>query len=106
MDIARRSREACRRLSTTRPKCRGLRTSPDILYRLSVVTAAERRTLRVIRRIGVVRPSDLEAHGIPRQRMYRLVRKGQVTRHARGIYAAADHPYTAEHSLAQVATRV
>jgi predicted transcriptional regulator of viral defense system len=71
-----------------------------------VATAAERRTLRVIRGIGVVRPTDLEARGIPRQRMYRLVRKGQVTRHARGIYAAADHPYTAEHSLAQVAKRV
>jgi len=38
--------------------------------------------------------------------MYRLVRKGQVTRHARGVYAATDHSYTAEHSLARVAKRV
>ena len=38
--------------------------------------------------------------------MYRLVRKGQVIRHARGVYAATDHSYTAEHSLARVAKRV
>ena len=71
-----------------------------------MVTAAEHRTLQVIRGIGVVRPADLERYGIPRQRMYRLVRKGQVTRHARGVYAATDHPFTADHSLAQVAKRV
>jgi predicted transcriptional regulator of viral defense system len=67
---------------------------------------AEREALQVIRRLGVVRPADLEAHGIPRRRMYDLVRKGKVERHARGIYAASDHPHTAEHALAQVAKRV
>ncbi len=67
---------------------------------------AERQALQVIRRLGVVRPADLEAHGIPRRRMYDLVRKGKVERHARGIYAASNHPHTAEHALAQVAKRV
>jgi len=67
---------------------------------------AERQALQVIRRLGVVRPADLEAHGIPRRRMYDLVRKGEVERHARGIYAASNHPHTAEHALAQVAKRV
>jgi predicted transcriptional regulator of viral defense system len=67
---------------------------------------AERQALQVIRRLGVVRPADLEAHGIPRRRMYELVRKGEVERHARGIYAARNHPHTAEHALAQVAKRV
>jgi predicted transcriptional regulator of viral defense system len=50
--------------------------------------------------------TDLEARGIPRQRMYQLLRKGQVARHARGIYAASSDPYTAEHTLAQVAKRI
>ncbi|MBI2217543.1 MAG: type IV toxin-antitoxin system AbiEi family antitoxin domain-containing protein [Candidatus Rokubacteria bacterium] len=71
-----------------------------------MVTNAERQALQVIRRQGVVRAADLEAHGIPRGRMYDLLRKGRVTRHARGIYAASNHPYTAEHALAQVAKRV
>ena len=67
---------------------------------------AEREALQIIRRLGVVRPADLEAHGIPRRRMYDLVRKGKVERHARGIYAASNHPHTAEHALVQVAKRV
>ena len=71
-----------------------------------MATAAERRALQIIRRLGIVRPADLEERGIPRQRMYQLLRKGHVARHARGIYAANNHSYTAEHALAQVAKRV
>jgi predicted transcriptional regulator of viral defense system len=71
-----------------------------------MATNAERRALRVIRGLGVVRAADLEARGIPRQRMYQLLRKGQVARHVRGIYVASNHPYTAEHTLAQVAKRI
>lgn len=63
-------------------------------------------TLEVIRRLGVVRPGDLEARGIPRGRIYRLVRQGLVERKARGLYVASDHDPTAEHSLAQVAKQV
>lgn len=53
-----------------------------------------------------MRPTELEAHGIPRSRLYRLVRKGLIERQARGIYTARDHPITAEHSLATVAKQV
>ncbi|MEO8197654.1 MAG: type IV toxin-antitoxin system AbiEi family antitoxin domain-containing protein [Thermoanaerobaculia bacterium] len=62
--------------------------------------------LRVLRRLGIVRPAELEAHGIPRGQLYRLVRKGLVERQARGIYVADNHPITAEHTLAHVAKRV
>lgn len=64
------------------------------------------RALRLIRRTGVVRPLDFEAHGIPRSRLYSLVREGLVVRQSRGVYVAADHPYTEKHGLAQVAKRV
>jgi len=70
-----------------------------------MLTDDERRALRVIHRLGVVRTADLAAHGIPRQRLYQLVRKGKVERQARGIYAASNHPHTTEHALAQVAKR-
>lgn len=71
-----------------------------------MVSNAERQALQVVRRLGVVRPAELAAHGIPRRWMYDLVRKGKVERHARGIYAASNHSHTAEHALAQVAKRV
>ncbi|MFA5890438.1 MAG: type IV toxin-antitoxin system AbiEi family antitoxin domain-containing protein [Actinomycetota bacterium] len=70
---------------------------------------AERRgnqVLQVVRRLGIVRAADLEAHGIPRGQLYRLARKGLVERQARGIYVAAKHSFTAEHTLAQVAKQV
>jgi predicted transcriptional regulator of viral defense system len=60
----------------------------------------------VIRRLGVARPGDLEARGIPRGRIYRLVRQRLVERKARGLYVASDHAPTAEHSLVQVARKV
>lgn len=72
----------------------------------SMTTQLENRALRVIRRLGVVRAAELEAHGIPRGQLYRLVRKGLVERQARGIYVSTKHPITAEHTLAQVAKRV
>ena len=69
-------------------------------------TDIKRRALHVIRRLGVVRAADLEACGIPRQRLYQLVQKGDVVREGRGIYTAASHSYTADHALAQVAKRI
>jgi predicted transcriptional regulator of viral defense system len=69
-------------------------------------TPAEREALALIRSLGVVRPADLEAEGLPRARLYRLVRKGLVERRARGLYVASDHVPTAEHALAQVAKQV
>jgi predicted transcriptional regulator of viral defense system len=66
----------------------------------------DNQALRVIRRLGIVRPTQLEALGIPRSRLYRLVRKGLVEREARGIYTASKHPVAAEHTLATVAKQV
>ena len=80
--------------------------SPDILYPGSVVATNERRTLSVIRKLGVVRAADLEEQGIPRRRLYALLQKGKVERQARGVYAASNHARTADHALAQVAKRV
>jgi predicted transcriptional regulator of viral defense system len=71
-----------------------------------MATPSENQALRVLRRLGVVRAAELEAHGIPRGQLYRLVRKGLALRQARGIYVASNHPVTAEHTLAHVAKRV
>jgi len=69
-------------------------------------TQTDQETLATIRRLGVVRPGDLEARGIPRGHIYRLLRQGLVERKARGLYVASDHDPTPEHALAQVAKKV
>jgi predicted transcriptional regulator of viral defense system len=74
--------------------------------RLTMAARRESQILQVLRSLGIVRAAELEAHGIPRGQIYRLVRKGLVKRQARGIYVASKHPITAEHTLAQVAKRV
>lgn len=71
-----------------------------------MVTEADHRAVEVVRRLGVVRPGDLEARGIPRGRIYRLLRLGLVERKTRGLYVASDHDPTAEYALAQVAKKV
>ena len=62
--------------------------------------------IKVIRKMGLVRPGDLEAKGISRKHLYRLLDAGLLERQSRGVYIAARHKYTAHHSLAQVAKRV
>jgi predicted transcriptional regulator of viral defense system len=69
-------------------------------------TTSRERALRMIEKLGLARPRDLEEHGISRAQLSRLVKEGLVRRQARGVYAAARHAPTAEHALAQVATRV
>jgi predicted transcriptional regulator of viral defense system len=68
--------------------------------------AAQSKVLPLIREMGLVRPAELEARGVSRAQLYRLVQKGLVERQSRGLYMASKHPYTAEHALAQVAKRI
>jgi len=63
-------------------------------------------TLKLIAECGLVRPSELEASGIPRHFLYELVREGLVERRGRGVYALAGQAPTPEHALAHVAKRV
>lgn len=62
--------------------------------------------IEIIRRMGIVRPADLEIFGITRARLYSLVQKGMVERRGRGIYVARNHALTAGHALAQTAKLV
>lgn len=64
------------------------------------------RVLRLIEKQGLIRPKDLEAHGVTRAQLARVVAEGLVLRQARGVYVAARHAPTAEHTLAHVAKRV
>lgn len=67
---------------------------------------AKDRALSLIEKRRLVRPRELEDHGITRADLARLVEEGRVVRQARGIYAAAGHAPSEAYTLAHVAKRV
>lgn len=54
----------------------------------------------------MVRPRDLDAHGIPRIYLTRLVRRGLLERVGRGLYTLPDAEVSEHHSLAGAAKQV
>ena len=64
------------------------------------------RVLALARQAGVLRPRDLEADGLPREYLRRLLAEGLLERPGRGIYVAAGRKPTPNHSLAEAAKRV
>ena len=87
-------------------RCRGLHRSPDVSYQSAVTTRSHDDAVSLIRSSGIVRPAELEALGVTRSVLYRLVREGRVDRLDRGLYVAAGHEPSAQHALALVANRV
>jgi predicted transcriptional regulator of viral defense system len=84
---------------------RGYPPLPTCCTLPGVPSSDEKRLLASIRKLGVVRPSDLESRGVPRARLYGLVRRGLLERIGRGLYIAEEHGMTESHSLAMVAKR-
>src|SRR5437660_310032 len=64
------------------------------------------KVLRLAKKGGIIRPRDLEAEGIPREYLLRLMRSGIVQRTGRGLYELADLKPTEHHSLALVAKEI
>lgn len=62
--------------------------------------------LELVRGQGIVRPRDLNQHGIPRTYLTRLHRQGILDRPTRGVYVLADAEPTEYHSLAETSKRV
>jgi predicted transcriptional regulator of viral defense system len=62
--------------------------------------------LRLARQQGVLRARDLAAHGIAREHLRRLERRGLLARTARGLYVLPDAPVSATRQLAEAARRV
>ena len=65
----------------------------------------KQKVLRLARRLGIVRPRDIEAEGIPREYLYRLCANGALTRVGRGLYALPDTLRSEAITLAEVAKR-
>ena len=64
------------------------------------------RVLRLVRKMGVVRPKDLARHGIAPEYLRRMRELGMLTQLARGLYSAAGHRPTAHHTVAGVSKLV
>jgi predicted transcriptional regulator of viral defense system len=66
----------------------------------------KQKILGLARRLGIIRPRDVEAEGIPREYLYRLCANGALTRVGRGLYALPDTLRSEAITLAEVAKRV
>ncbi|MDZ7615529.1 MAG: type IV toxin-antitoxin system AbiEi family antitoxin domain-containing protein [Patescibacteria group bacterium] len=64
------------------------------------------RVLELAREAGVLRPRDLDAEGIPREYLRRLVNAGAMERTGRGLYVVAGLKPTPNHTLAEAGKRV
>lgn len=64
------------------------------------------RALELVRRAGVLRPRDLDRHGIQREYLQRLLRRGQVERVGRGLYTLPRTAGTEHQSLVEACKQV
>lgn len=69
------------------------------------MSATQDAILALTRRQGLLRPLDLDAQGLPRVSLTRLVRQGRLARVGRGLYALPDRPVSEHATLAEVARR-
>ena len=60
----------------------------------------------LVKKAGILRPRDLQSHGIPRLYLRMAAEKGLVMRVGRGLYVARGSRPTQHHSLAQASKRV
>ena len=62
--------------------------------------------LELVRKVGVLRPRDLDSSNIPRTYLSRLCEAGKLQRIGRGLYVLPDSNVTEHHSLAEACKRV
>lgn len=63
------------------------------------------QVLDLVKKAGVFRPRDLGSHGIPREYLIRLCRKGLVQRVGRGLYTLVDSDVSEHLSMAEAAKK-
>ena len=89
-------------------KCRQLLIYADGLVKavLEMKAATVDKILKIVKENGVIRPRDIESHGIPRKYLTRMYQKGLLSRVGRGLYVPSDVDPTEHHTIAEVCKRV
>lgn len=64
------------------------------------------RALELVRKAGVLRPRDLDEHGIPRVYLRRLLEEGRIERVGRGLYSLPEGDVTEHRTIIEAAKRV
>jgi predicted transcriptional regulator of viral defense system len=64
------------------------------------------RILAMVQQAGVLRPRDLDVHGIPRIYLSRMCERGYLRRVGRGLYVLPDADVSEHHTLAEACKRV
>ena len=67
---------------------------------------AEEKIRRLAKKLGTVRPRDVERLGVARMNLYRLREEGRLTRVARGLYALADWEPAEYRTFAEACSQV
>lgn len=73
---------------------------------MSIHRTHQDRVLAIVKEAGIMRPRDLDRHGIPREILRRLCTQGLVIRVGHGLYTMPETEATEYHTLAQVCKRV
>jgi predicted transcriptional regulator of viral defense system len=87
------------------PLCRLLLTNTDLLEQNYQMESNNQKILALAHTHSLIRPCDLEAQGLPRVALTRLVRQGLLTRIGRGLYSIPDRSVSEYASLAEVARK-
>ena len=64
------------------------------------------QVIEIVRRFGILRPRDLDAHAIPRECLFRLSCQGRLEKLGRGLYQMPQTDITENHSLAEACKKV
>jgi predicted transcriptional regulator of viral defense system len=66
----------------------------------------KRKIIELAERMGIIRPRDVEAAGIPREYLRRMFLSGEIERVGRGLYTLPESLTSESVSLAEVAKRI
>ncbi|MCB2170572.1 MAG: type IV toxin-antitoxin system AbiEi family antitoxin domain-containing protein [Deltaproteobacteria bacterium] len=68
--------------------------------------ATTQKVIEIVRKKGMLRPRELDRHGIPRVYLSRLCERGLLQRINRGLYTLPEAEQTEHHTLAEACKRV
>jgi predicted transcriptional regulator of viral defense system len=74
-------------------------------HHMSETFTQRERVLQLLGRHGILRLSELKAHGVHAPTLSRLVEEGLILRSSRGLYQLSDADVDIPHSLAEMAKR-